>query len=400
MLCIPPSSILTANRFEPNALLSVAASPMRTNRNSFLNGPMLNVLESRHRWMNALAQIPLPSNPYLSSFPRARFIAGGLPQPLYQQIMGPHLAAFQGHALTAAPFQEINPFAGLTPSTVTVPLLEIDPLLLAEVALSNIRRTNAATHHLVNRRFHSQYDASRTHLNLLLQGAPHQLLSTNGTVVSFPTYDPSRNHSSRLALLLQSSAAPPLVNRRQPRANNGEDHQHRREALREGYQQRREGFILYTPEDEGKLSEHQILLRRQIEYFRATQDDILTLMRGRNKPIVLQQVGLRCRHCSHLAVGKRKKGATYFPSSIMGTYQAAHNIGVEHLKSGVCPALPRDVRERLVGYESGTLGPRVASGTGKKYWAEAGRKMGLSDTVDGIRFASDVGESTIASRPT
>jgi hypothetical protein len=52
--------------------------------------------------------------------------------------------------------------------------------------------------------------------------------------------------------------------------------------------------------DEYKSSEYQNLLLQQIEAFQATEEDVMTHTRGRNKPILLGQVGIRCRHCAHL----------------------------------------------------------------------------------------------------
>jgi hypothetical protein len=146
-------------------------------------------------------------------------------------------------------------------------------------------------------------------------------------------------------------------------------------------------LTLYISDDDGKLNENQIFLRQNIELFRATEKDILCLTRGKNKPIVLYQVGIRCCHCSHVPAGRRKKGSTYFPSNLMGLYQAAQNLSVEHLQSGLCTELPPDAKERFVVFASGKKSG--ASSAGKKYWAEAGRKLGLIDTDDGIRFASD-----------
>lgn len=148
-----------------------------------------------------------------------------------------------------------------------------------------------------------------------------------------------------------------------------------------------DGVTLFIDDDCGKLNEHQIVLRKQIELFRATQNDILSYTRGKNKPIFVQQVGLRCRHCSHISVGRRQKGSTYFPSNLMGIYQAAQNLSVEHLQSGLCSEAPNDVRDKFSEF---ALSKPAASGAGKKYWAEAGRKLGLIDTEDGIRFASDM----------
>jgi hypothetical protein len=58
---------------------------------------------------------------------------------------------------------------------------------------------------------------------------------------------------------------------------------------------------------------------------------------------------------------------------------------VEHLQSSLCTELSPNVREQFSMYTSGKR-----SGAGKKYWAKAGRTLGLIDTDDGIRFASDL----------
>ncbi len=145
--------------------------------------------------------------------------------------------------------------------------------------------------------------------------------------------------------------------------------------------------ILGISEDETKLNEQQVFLRRQIEVFRATEDDILSHTRGRNNPIMLGQVGIRCRYCGHLPVSKRRKGSTYFPSSLMGIYQAAQNFAVEHLFSDICPELPPEVRDLASMYANKKA---AASAAGKPYWAEAGRKLGLVDTEFGIRFSEDI----------
>lgn len=81
--------------------------------------------------------------------------------------------------------------------------------------------------------------------------------------------------------------------------------------------------ILARPEDGLKLSPHQVLLRHQIEAFQAAADDVMTHTRGRNKPITIGQVGIRCRYCSHLSVSRRQKGSTYFPATLLGEFRNA-----------------------------------------------------------------------------
>jgi hypothetical protein len=68
--------------------------------------------------------------------------------------------------------------------------------------------------------------------------------------------------------------------------------------------------------DDQSLSSYQCLVRQQVELFQATQQDIDANAQGRNRPIVLGQVGIRCRHCANLPPKARKSGAVYFPSKV------------------------------------------------------------------------------------
>jgi len=55
---------------------------------------------------------------------------------------------------------------------------------------------------------------------------------------------------------------------------------------------------LGVEDDKYWLSELQVYLRANFaEAFAATEDDIAAPMHGRNKPIALGQVGIRCMHC-------------------------------------------------------------------------------------------------------
>ena len=144
--------------------------------------------------------------------------------------------------------------------------------------------------------------------------------------------------------------------------------------------------LLSRPEDPRRLSEHQVLLRAQIEAFEATEDDISTHTRGRNKPIQLGQVGIRCKHCAHLPVARRQRGSTYFPASLIGLYQAAQNMSTTHMQCGLCTEMPESLKRDFVRLMATKMG---SSGAGRPYWAESARQLGLVDTEDrGIRFAS------------
>jgi hypothetical protein len=145
--------------------------------------------------------------------------------------------------------------------------------------------------------------------------------------------------------------------------------------------------VLARPEDTFKLSSHQVLLRHQIEAFQATEDDISTHTRGRNKPITLGQVGIRCRHCAHLPVARRQKGSTYFPATLLGLYQAAQNMSTTHMQCGLCSEMPESIKAQFAHL----IATKVASsGAGRPYWAESAKKLGLVDTEDGIQFIRDL----------
>jgi hypothetical protein len=142
--------------------------------------------------------------------------------------------------------------------------------------------------------------------------------------------------------------------------------------------------VIALPEDRFKLSVHQVFLRQQIEAFEASHEDVSTHTRGRNKPIKLGQVGIRCRHCANLPVAAKRKGSAYFPGTLVGLYQAAQNMRAIHLQCGVCTLMPDAVNRQFV--EVMSTDKHVGAGAGRHYWAEAAKKLGLVDTDEGIRF--------------
>lgn len=78
----------------------------------------------------------------------------------------------------------------------------------------------------------------------------------------------------------------------------------------------REPMCLYLECDDVNLSSYQCLIRKQIEFFQATQQEIDATAQGRNTPIVMGQVGIRCRHCAIHSPIHRRAGAVYFPRRV------------------------------------------------------------------------------------
>jgi hypothetical protein len=145
-------------------------------------------------------------------------------------------------------------------------------------------------------------------------------------------------------------------------------------------------IALALSDDDLKLSAWQVLLRNQIEAFSASNEDIATHARGRNRPITLGQVGIRCRHCKRQALNLRNKGSVYFPFSLLGLYQAAQNMGSSHFCGESCDEMSQELKEKF----DEVLTSKSTVGSGKQYWAKAAGRLGLLDTEQGIRFIRDV----------
>jgi hypothetical protein len=78
------------------------------------------------------------------------------------------------------------------------------------------------------------------------------------------------------------------------------------------------GIPLALSCDVDQLSEYQILVRRQLEIFEATQEDVESNTQGRKKQVVLGQIGIRCRHCAGFPLRQRGRGAVYYPAKLQG----------------------------------------------------------------------------------
>ncbi len=73
-------------------------------------------------------------------------------------------------------------------------------------------------------------------------------------------------------------------------------------------------FPLYSEKDQKNLSRYQCLARQQMEIFEANSEDAGNNAQGRNRPILVGQVGIRCKHCYMLPSKQRKTGSVYYPN--------------------------------------------------------------------------------------
>jgi hypothetical protein len=176
-------------------------------------------------------------------------------------------------------------------------------------------------------------------------------------------------------------------------------------------------IIMYLSCDFQKLNTYQCLMRHHIEFFEAVTGDVNTKIQGRNKPIVLGQVGIRWIHCNTVSPDQKCRGAVYYPQSLIGIYQAAQILCTTHLigttgndesdsgtRSGSgsisvgCPYVPQLIRQELQTLKcqrniaaSGSSSPINISGTGKGHWAETAAALGLYEDEHGFRFQPRIG---------
>lgn len=139
---------------------------------------------------------------------------------------------------------------------------------------------------------------------------------------------------------------------------------------------------LYMKCDEEELAPYQCLVRQQIELFEADQVHANTNVRGRNRKIVVGQVGIRCRHCTVLPPKERKKAAIYYPAKLDRLYQACQSMASVHLCES-CEHVPADIRAKLLRLKE----DKVLALAGKKYWGESAKVKGVEETEEqGLRF--------------
>lgn len=140
--------------------------------------------------------------------------------------------------------------------------------------------------------------------------------------------------------------------------------------------------ILYMPCDDAVISSYQCLARKQMELFEANEVDVEAGAQGRNRGIVLGQVGIRCRHCAHLYPRRRTKSSTFYPSKLKSIYQTAQNMANTHLTE-TCQYIPAGIREELIRL---SRDKKTSAGGGKEYWSDGARILGIHETETHLRF--------------
>jgi len=142
--------------------------------------------------------------------------------------------------------------------------------------------------------------------------------------------------------------------------------------------------LLAVPEDQSWLSERDCFVRRQLEVFCATKEDVITARADRKYPVHEGQVGIRCIHCALTRQGQGAAGqAVAFPFAVSGIYESVREFQRVHLDS--CNNLPPNVKSKL----SELKGSSSLSSVLRKYYVLAAKSLGLQDTPEGIRAGGE-----------
>jgi hypothetical protein len=130
------------------------------------------------------------------------------------------------------------------------------------------------------------------------------------------------------------------------------------------------------------LSELNCFIRATcLEAFSATEEDVAqTSKRGRIAP---HQVGIRCRFCAHRPLKERSVAAVSYPTTVAGIYESIKRWQRVHLQ--LCGDAPHQVKSKLIQLAS----TNVWIPTTRQYWTDSAKALGMVDTEDGIRFASN-----------
>jgi hypothetical protein len=140
--------------------------------------------------------------------------------------------------------------------------------------------------------------------------------------------------------------------------------------------------LLAIPEDKDWLSDTDCFIRRQLEVFCTTSEDVEQALEDRKYPVKLGQIGIRCIHCALTPNGARAQAVAY-PFSISGIYEAAREFQRLHLET--CENLPLSAKSKLVSLRGSTSLSSVL----RKYYVLAAKALGLHDTMNGIRAGGD-----------
>mmetsp|Transcript_47924 Transcript_47924/g.70948 ORF Transcript_47924/g.70948 Transcript_47924/m.70948 type:complete len:793 (+) Transcript_47924:1071-3449(+) len=137
----------------------------------------------------------------------------------------------------------------------------------------------------------------------------------------------------------------------------------------------RNRVLLAIAEDKEWLSDLDCLIRRSLEVFCASDNDVGNHLLRRD--VKVGQVGIRCVHCAFSNEGTMPNEVSY-PSSISTIYETVQELQ-HHLYR--CSNLPKEEKKKLSSLKTSSLGCLL-----KRYYVIAAKSLGMYDTSEGIRL--------------
>jgi hypothetical protein len=150
---------------------------------------------------------------------------------------------------------------------------------------------------------------------------------------------------------------------------------------------------LATSMDKDFLNPLHCFVRRNVEFFVATKNDVSAPSPGRKVRVDIGQVGIRCIHCAKAPKKNRIKRAVCYPPSISGIYHCISNMKFDHF--GSCMNLPEQLRVEFSDLRYNynrrnssvtNNGPQTMSCSTAQYYHDSAIRLGLRDSSCGIRY--------------
>jgi hypothetical protein len=141
-------------------------------------------------------------------------------------------------------------------------------------------------------------------------------------------------------------------------------------------------MVLTMPRDKDSLSDRQCYVRSHfVELFAATEVDVASRHSKGAQKLHIGQIGIRCKHCTHIRSKDRAERAMCYPSSISRIYQTVADMQRFHFAA--CTAIPPEMKSLYKTLK--TTRPRGV-GSPQAYWISSAEELGLVDSDRGIRY--------------
>ena len=150
--------------------------------------------------------------------------------------------------------------------------------------------------------------------------------------------------------------------------------------------------LLALPDDDVVLNPLHCFVRKNVEIFTASSDNIAAPSPGRKQKVVIGQVGIRCIHCANSSSKDRIKRAVCYPPTVNGIYHCVSNMKFDHF--GACRAMPAALKEEFLALKKACTRKGSGGSTGSNftahYYQTSALQIGLVDTQHGIRWNGQV----------